>query len=109
MAQPAGLRFEMRATRRVAPLLSTHLAITAVQWQRYGEVKAFDLVVVSNSKERVQGNIKITAQGVKNGTWLLQDRLSPERWERDGDDLASHGLYVDLPPHAAQIFSFLRA
>jgi hypothetical protein len=87
----------------------TNLAITAVQWQRYGEVKAFDLVVVSNSKERVQGNIKITAQGVKNGTWLLQDRLSPERWERDGDDLASHGLYVDLPPHAAQLFSFSRA
>lgn len=86
----------------------THHALTVIQWQRYGEAKAFDLVIVSNSDKRVQGHIKITAQGVKNGTWALQDRLSPEKWERDGDELASKGLYVDVGPYAAQLFSFTR-
>jgi hypothetical protein len=87
----------------------THNALTAIQWQRWGDTRSFDVVIVSQSKERVQGNIRITAQGVRNGKWLLQDRLSPERWERDGDELAGRGLYVDVPPHAAQLFSFTRA
>jgi glycosidase len=87
----------------------SHAAITAVQWQSPGDVKSFDLVLCSQASHRVQGIVKLTAQGLKNGTWALSDRLSDEKHTRDGEDLVNEGLYVDLPPHAAQLFSFTRA
>ena len=38
-------------------------------------------------------------------TWELVDRLSGDRFERGGDELAGEGLYVGLEPWA---FHFLR-
>jgi hypothetical protein len=50
----------------------------------------------------------LTAQGLGPGTWTLRDVLSQEQYERDGDDLAENGLYLDVGPHAAQLFRFAR-
>ena len=38
--------------------------------------------------------------------WAMRDRLSSESYERFGADLASQGLYLDLPEHGAQLFHF---
>ena len=36
----------------------------------------------------------------------MADLLSDEQHERYGDDLEKQGLYLDLPPHGAQLFHF---
>ncbi len=42
-------------------------------------------------------------------TWELADRLSGQRFERDGDELAGAGLYVALDPWASHFLSFAGA
>jgi hypothetical protein len=37
--------------------------------------------------------------------WLLRDLLTPTlRYERLGDELAGHGLYLDMPPWGRHVF-----
>ena len=36
----------------------------------------------------------------------MTDLLGTERYERVGSDIAQQGLYLDLPPHGAQLFHF---
>ena len=86
----------------------SHNAYTLVQWQQPGDASSFDVVVVNHSRDRAQCFARLTAQGLGNGNWTLTDRLSTERYERDGDELLSKGLFLDTGPHAAQLFSFRR-
>ena len=39
--------------------------------------------------------------GLGNGQWRLQDLLGQAQYDRDGNDLESRGLYVDVPPWQA--------
>jgi len=41
--------------------------------------------------------------------WLLRDLLSPHAYERDGDELSRHGLYVDLPAWGYHVFEWAAA
>ncbi len=43
-------------------------------------------------------------KGEWRGKWLLRDLFSDVRYERDGDDLAGRGLYLDMPAWGAQAF-----
>lgn len=90
----------------------SHHAFTVLQWERKDAAAgqgAFDLVVVNHANHRAQAWVKLTARGLRDGPWTLQDRLSPERWDRDGTELAEKGLFIDCGPHAAQLFAFTRA
>jgi hypothetical protein len=40
--------------------------------------------------------------------WRLQDQLSDAVYDRDGSDLQSHGLYLDLPPWGRHVFTINR-
>ena len=40
--------------------------------------------------------------------WRLQDQLGDATYDRDGDDLQSHGLYLDVPPWQVHAFSLDR-
>ncbi len=87
----------------------SHHAFTLVQWQVPGDASSFDVVVVNHSRDRAQCWARLTAQGLRNGKWTLSDRLSSEKHERDGEELLGKGLFLDTPPHAAQLFSFKRS
>ena len=87
----------------------SHFAMTLIQWQRRGVADAFDLIVVNHSDARSQCYAKLSAQGLRHGSWTLSDALSTEIYERHGDDLADNGLYLDVAPHAAQLFRFHRS
>ena len=41
-------------------------------------------------------------------TWRLDDLLTGDRFERDGDDMATAGLYVALPPWAYHVLKLRR-
>ena len=40
----------------------------------------------------------------RGGKWLLRDLFGDARYERDGDELARRGLYLDMPAWGAQVF-----
>jgi hypothetical protein len=73
-----------------------------VQWQR--TPPAFDLVVVNLSGERSQCYAPLRPSGLTEQNWRLTDLLSEEVHERRGAELATRGLYLDLPAHGAQLF-----
>jgi hypothetical protein len=79
-----------------------------VQWQHPGRDDRFDLAVINLAPHRAQCKAQLTAHGLAGGQWTLTDRLGPERWLRDGDDLATSGLFLDVPARAAQLFAFHR-
>lgn len=75
-----------------------------VQWQ--AKAPAFDLVVVNLAGNRSQCFVPLDAPELVEHHWTLTDLLGTERYERVGSDIAQQGLYLDLPPHGAQVFHF---
>ena len=63
------------------------------------------VVIVNLSEYRSQGRIQMPWNELAGRTWYLTDVLSGDIFERDGGEMQSVGLYVDLP---AWGFHFLR-
>lgn len=62
------------------------------------------LVVVNLADTRSQGYIRVPHPDLAGRRWTLDDRLGPERYERDGGELLERGLYVDLAPWGHNLF-----
>jgi hypothetical protein len=75
-----------------------------VQWQT--EAPAFDLVAVNLGAHRSQCYVPLNVPELAEHNWAMQDLLGVESYERFGVDLASQGLYLDLPELGAQLFHF---
>ncbi|MFO1513528.1 MAG: alpha-amylase family glycosyl hydrolase [Verrucomicrobiota bacterium] len=75
-----------------------------VQWQ--AQAPAFELVVVNLAAHRSQCYVPLTVPGIAERHWVMSDLLGAESYERVGSDIAQQGLYLDLPPHGAQVFHF---
>ena len=55
-----------------------------------------------------QARVQLPWEGLRGTKWQLVDLLNEERWERDGDELAGAGLYVDLAPWGGNFFTVQR-
>ena len=75
-----------------------------VQWQT--QPGDFDLVVVNLVPHRCQCYVPLIVPNLMSYHWSMQDRLGTEQYLRVGADLERQGLYLDVPPYAAQIFHF---
>ncbi|HEX5221047.1 MAG TPA: alpha-amylase family glycosyl hydrolase [Verrucomicrobiae bacterium] len=75
-----------------------------VQWQ--SKAPRFDLVVVNLAPHRSQCYVPLDVPELAEHHWTMTDLLGTERYERVGSDIAEYGLYLDLPPHGAQVFHF---
>jgi hypothetical protein len=75
-----------------------------VQWQR--QAPEFDLVVVNLAPNRSQCYAPLSVERLATHNWEMRDLLGQEYYRRSGDDLQNQGLYLDLPPHGAQLFHF---
>jgi len=51
---------------------------------------------VNFSATRSQGNVWLAWEDIPAHGWRMTDVLNGDAFERDGDDVAAHGLYVDL-------------
>jgi len=83
---------------------STAQNFVVVQWQ--AKAPAFDLVVVNLAGNRSQCYVPLNEPELAEHHWTMTDLLGTERYERVGSDMAQQGLYLDLPPHGAQLFHF---
>ena len=63
------------------------------------------LVVVNFSPNQSQCYVRLPFDDLGGCQWRLQDQLGDAVYDRDGQDLQSHGLYVDMSPWQTFIFS----
>ena len=71
-------------------------------WQAAGEAP---LVVVANyAPNQSQCYVPIPLDELRRHKVHLQDLVSPVTPDRDGDDLISRGLYLDMPPWGYHVF-----
>jgi glycosidase len=75
-----------------------------VQWQ--SRAPGFEVVAVNLAPHRSQCYAPLTVQHLAAHNWAMKDMLGQEFYKRSGDDLQNQGLYLDLPPHGAQLFQF---
>jgi len=79
-------------------------SVILVQWRLpSGRV---DLVVVNLAPTKAQCYAPLNFPGLADRDWQLTDLLSRETVQRRGAELRKPGLYLDLPPHAAQLLHF---
>lgn len=63
------------------------------------------LVIVNYAPHQSQCYVRLPFAELGDGSWRLQDKMGPAIYDRDGKDLQSHGLYLDVPPWQGHVFS----
>jgi len=71
-------------------------------WHRPGGLPL--LVVVNYAANQSQCYVPIPFDEIRGHSICLQDLLSPAVYERDGDELRSRGLYLDMPLWGYHVF-----
>jgi hypothetical protein len=79
-------------------------AFIAYAWQDAGGERL--LVCVNYSAKSSQCYVRLPFPDLGNRRWLLQDLMGEARYERDGNDLQSRGLYLDVPAWKYHVFEF---
>jgi hypothetical protein len=62
------------------------------------------VVAVNYGPTQGQCYVSLPLPDLREKAWLLRDLLSGVRYERGGNDLASRGLYVDIPEWQYHVF-----
>ena len=78
----------------------------AYSWQGVDDERL--LVVVNYAANQSQCYIRMPFSKLRNQRWRLEDMLSEARYDRDGNELESRGLYLDMVPWQAHIFSMTK-
>ena len=79
----------------------THAQLVVSSWQQ-GERRV--VVAVNYGPTQAQGYVTIRMSGLAGKNFILDDLLSESEYHRSGDELASGGLYLDMPAWGRQVF-----
>ena len=80
----------------------SHQGVLAIRWNGPGARPA--LVVINLAVHRCQCRLPLGPLPSRHPEWELADELSEERWIRPASELEDPGLFLDLAPHATQVF-----
>jgi hypothetical protein len=75
----------------------------AFAWKASGEERL--LAVVNYAPNRNQCYVRLPLTDLGSRQWRLQDQLNTTAYSRDGNDLQSRGLYLDMQPWQSAVFS----
>jgi len=78
----------------------------AFAWQ--GREDRRILVAVKYGPNQGQCYARMPFEDLRGHPVRLQDRMSPALYDRNGDDLLAHGLYLDLPGWGYHVFEMSR-
>jgi hypothetical protein len=67
------------------------------------------LIVVNLSEHAAQGRVRVPWEEVRGATWHLTDAFSGWSCDRDGDEMVTTGLYVELEAWNFYFFQLHRA
>ena len=84
----------------------THDCFLAFAWQ--GPSAEQLLVTVNYAPNQSQCYVQLPFTDLGNSHWRLQDLLGNAQYDRDGNDLQSRGLYLDVPPWQYYVFAMTR-
>jgi hypothetical protein len=76
----------------------------AFAWQGPSGQKLVTAVNYASNQSQCRVQLPFTDLAV--GRWRLRDRLGSAVYDREGDDLQSHGLFLDMAPWQAAVFSW---
>jgi hypothetical protein len=79
----------------------------AYAWQDAGGERL--LVAVNYAPHHSQCYVRLPFLDLGGGRWRLQDLVGDAAYDRDGNDLQSRGLYLDVPPWQSHVFEMRRA
>ena len=79
----------------------------AFGWEQ-GSEEGF-LIAVNYAANQSQCYVRLPSANLSNHSWWLEDLLSDARYERDGSDLESRGLYLDMAPWGYHVFKLQKA
>jgi hypothetical protein len=63
------------------------------------------IVAVNYAPNQSQCYVRLPCAALPGPLWRLEDRLGDATYERDGNELRSRGLYLDVPPWRIHAFS----
>jgi hypothetical protein len=81
----------------------TNECFVAFRWHGPGTERW--LVAVNYAPNQSQCRLRLPFSDLAGKSWHLQDQLSAASYDRDGDDLQAHGLYLDMTPWQPCVFS----
>ncbi|WP_295400956.1 alpha-amylase family glycosyl hydrolase [uncultured Thiocystis sp.] len=88
--------------RPVWPENATNDDVIVFSWSGPGALRR--LVAVNDAAHRSECHVALPWDDLGGRTWRFEDRLSEAVYERDGTDLATQGLYLDLPAWECHAF-----
>jgi hypothetical protein len=97
---------QLLSPRAAWPDNPTAQKFVIVQWQAKGSDLGFDLVAVNLAPHRGQCYVPLCVPKLSEHNWSMKDLLGSESYQRNGEDLRSQGLYLDMDAHGAQLFHF---
>ena len=62
------------------------------------------LIAVNLSDSTLQSRVKIPWEELHGESWHLTDALSGAEYDRDGNEIAASGLYIELQPWSYCLF-----
>jgi hypothetical protein len=77
-------------------------AVIAYAWQDASGNRL--IVSVNYANQQSQCYVRLPFSDLTGGHWRLRDLLSAAQYDRDGNDLQSRGLYLDVPPWHCHVF-----
>ena len=78
----------------------------AFAWQGPGGERL--LVAVNYAPNQSQCYVRLPFADLAGSQWRLQDQMGSAIYDRDGNDLQSHGLFLDMSPWQAAVFSLTK-
>jgi glycosidase len=66
------------------------------------------LVTVNYAPNQSQCYVRLPFPDLGNGPWRLEDLIGDGVYDREGSDLESHGLFLDMAPWQASVFSMTK-
>jgi hypothetical protein len=80
-----------------------------IAWSWQGRDGRRLLVAVNYAAHRSQCYVRLPFQDLGGRAFRLQDLMGDARYDRDGNDLASRGLYLDIAPWSYHVFEVTAA
>jgi len=81
----------------------TNDCFVAFAWQ--GPAGERLLVAVNYADNQSQCRVRLPFADLARRKWRLEDQLGPDAYDRDGNELQAQGLFLDVPPWKAHVFS----
>ncbi len=84
---------------------SSYQNLVAWSWAKDDDRR---LILVNLSDSAVQARVQVPWDDLRGNTWRLVDALSGATYDRDGNEMAASGLYVELGPWDYNFFQCRR-